>query len=102
MTPKLPSVGILFLVAANAAPAQITLDVIAATELHVNAKKIAKNTKLVLVPKLKVKGKAVALDDDATLINAGAFYLKKGDKVVVRLGANKKSNLWEAEYIERK
>lgn len=64
--------------------------------------KIAKNTKLILVPKLKVKGKAVALDDDATLINAGAFYLKKGDKIVVRLGKNKKSNLWEAEYIERK
>jgi hypothetical protein len=65
-------------------------------------KKIAKNTKLVLLPRLVVEGKSVALEDEATRINAGAYYLKKGDKVAVRLGENRKSNLWQADYIERK
>jgi hypothetical protein len=61
----------------------------------------AKNTTLVVVPKLKLTGKDVDLKDQPTLINAGAFYLKKGDKVAVRLGANK-GKYWEADYIERK
>ena len=61
----------------------------------------AKNVTLVVVPQLKVENKTVAMQDPATMINAGAFYLKKGDKVVVRLGANK-GKYWEAEYIERK
>ncbi len=64
-------------------------------------KDIAKNAKLVIVPKLKVEGKKVALEDEATLLNAGSFYLQQGDKVVVRLGTNK-GKYWEAEYIERK
>ena len=65
-------------------------------------KQIARNDSLVLLPKLKVKGGRVALDDPDTLRNAGAFYFKPGDKIYVRLGAKQKGTVWEAEYIERK
>ncbi len=64
-------------------------------------KSIKKNDTLVVVPKLKVEGKTVALADSPTLINAGSFYLQAGDKVMIRLGANK-GKYWEADYIERK
>lgn len=56
---------------------------------------------IVVVPKLKVVGTALALDDGDTVRNAGAYYLQVGDKVMVRLGAQK-GQVWQAEYIERK
>ena len=64
-------------------------------------KSIKRNASLVVIPKLKVDSGKVAMEDGSTLINAGAFYLKKGDKVLVRLGAEK-GKVWEADYIERK
>jgi hypothetical protein len=64
-------------------------------------KEIKKNDKIVIAPKLKVDGKNVAMNDPSTLINAGAYYLRKGDKVAIRLGENK-GKYWEAEYVERK
>lgn len=63
--------------------------------------KVERNQVIVLVPKLKAAGKSIAMDDDATRRNAGAFYLRSGDKVAVRLGANR-GKYWEADYIERK
>jgi hypothetical protein len=66
-----------------------------------SGKDIKKNEKVVIAPKLKLDGKNVAMTDPDTLINAGAYYLRKGDKVAVRLGENK-GKYWEAEYIERK
>lgn len=65
-------------------------------------KGLQRNALVVLVPVYKVEGGAVAMQDEATRLNAGAFYLKAGDRVVVRLGENIKDNLWQAEYIERK
>ncbi|MBI5509158.1 MAG: hypothetical protein HY903_10430 [Deltaproteobacteria bacterium] len=64
-------------------------------------KDVKKNDKLVIAPRLKVDGKTVALADPDTVVNAGAYYLRKGDKVAIRLGANK-GKYWEAEYVERK
>lgn len=64
-------------------------------------KALKANEYIVVVPKLKVENKQVQLQDEATMTNAGAFYLKQGDKVMVRLG-EKKATYWEAEYIERK
>jgi hypothetical protein len=64
-------------------------------------KDVKKNEKVIIAPKLKVDGKAVSMSDPDTLINAGAYYLRKGDKVAIRLGENK-GKYWEAEYIERK
>jgi hypothetical protein len=64
-------------------------------------KDLKANDSIVIVPKLKVDGKKVVLEDADTVLNAGSFYLMEGDKVVVRLGANK-GKMWEAEYIERK
>ena len=64
-------------------------------------KDVPRNGSIVVLPKLKVDGGKVALADGDTLVNAGAFYLKKGDKILVRLGKNK-GKVWEAEYIERK
>lgn len=66
-----------------------------------SSKAIERNAELVVVPKLKITDGDVALDDAATLVNAGAFYLQKGDKVAVRLGAQR-GKIWEADYIERK
>jgi hypothetical protein len=56
---------------------------------------------LVVVPQLKVEAGQVVLTDPATTVNAGAFYVVEGDKVVVRLGA-KSGRAWQAAYIERK
>lgn len=64
-------------------------------------KEIKKGQILVVVPKMKVAGGKVDMGDPETLINAGAFYLKKGDKVKIRIG-EPKGKLHEAEYIERK
>ncbi len=64
-------------------------------------KEMKSNQSLVVVPKLKVDGGKVAMDDATTQLNAGSFYLQKGDRVMVRLGAQK-GKLWEADYIERK
>ena len=64
-------------------------------------KDLKKNDKVVVAPKLKVEGASVSLSDPATSINAGAFYLRKGDRVAIRLGENK-GKYWEAEYVERK
>ncbi len=64
-------------------------------------KDVAANEVLVIVPRLKVEGGKVAMNDAETQLNAGSFYLVQGDKVAVRLGA-KKGKVWEAEYIERK
>jgi hypothetical protein len=61
----------------------------------------AKDATLVVVPAMKVSDGRVDMADDATRINAGAYYLREGDRVMVRLG-KQKGNMWEAEYIERK
>lgn len=59
------------------------------------------NDIVTVVPKLKTANGAVTMSDSETMLNAGAFYLQDGDKVVVRLGA-KKGSYYEADYIERK
>lgn len=64
-------------------------------------KDLARNAKIVVVPQMKFAGKTADLSDEATLLNAGAYYLQRGDKVMVRLG-EKKGNAYSAEYIERK
>ncbi len=63
---------------------------------------LAKNDTLVIIPLFKVKKGKIVMEDDATRLNAGAFYLQRGDKVMIRLGDNPKGKLWKAEYIERK
>jgi len=64
-------------------------------------KGIKKNSKLVVVPTHKISGSSVEIAEDSSIINAGAYFLKRGDRVVVRLGEQRK-NTWSAEYIERK
>ena len=64
-------------------------------------KDVKANDMLVIIPKFKVEAGKVALADPETVRNAGSYYLQEGDKVVVRLGANK-GKVWEADYIERK
>jgi hypothetical protein len=59
------------------------------------------NDTVIIVPKLKVDGGRVAMDDPDTMMNAGSYYLQAGDKVMVRLG-QKTKDTWQAEYIERK
>ncbi len=64
-------------------------------------KSIKRNTSIVVIPALKVDDGKISLQDSDTLLNAGAFYLKRGDKVAVRLG-EQKGKVWMADYIERK
>ncbi|MEZ4271066.1 MAG: hypothetical protein R3C68_06430 [Myxococcota bacterium] len=64
-------------------------------------KDVKKNDTLVLIPEMMVTKGSIALDDEATMINAGAYYLVKGDKVMIRLG-QKSGKVWKAQYIERK
>lgn len=63
--------------------------------------KMAKNQTLVVFPRLKFSSSVVDLADDPTLLNAGAYYLHRGDKVMIRLGYQR-GRVWEADYIERK
>ena len=63
--------------------------------------KVSKNQTLVVFPRLKFASSEVDLTDDPTLRNAGAYYLQKGDKVMIRLGYQR-GRVWEADYIERK
>ncbi len=65
-------------------------------------KDIKRNSTIVVMPTLKIIKGHVNMKDAETLLNAGAFYLQAGDKVVVRLGKNTKGTLWQADYIERK
>lgn len=65
-------------------------------------KSVKRNSSLVIVPAYQVSGGQVALKDPDTLRNAGAFYLKSGDRVLVRLADKPDGKLWRAEYIERK
>ncbi|MEO0812726.1 MAG: hypothetical protein AAFY60_07670, partial [Myxococcota bacterium] len=62
---------------------------------------LSKNDKIVVLPMMKFSGKTADLSDEATLRNAGAYYLKRGDRVMVRLG-EKEGKAWSAEYIERR
>ena len=64
-------------------------------------KDIAKNSVIVVVPDLKRVAATTDFADGATVLNAGAFYVNRGDKIVVRLG-KKTGKYWTAEYIERK
>ena len=50
---------------------------------------------------LVLSGGNIDMKNAETLRNAGAFYLRAKDKVVLRLGA-KKGKFWQADYIERK
>lgn len=64
-------------------------------------KEIPFGASVVIVPELKVMAGHVAMNDENTRINAGAFYLQEGDKVVVRV-TEQASKVWKAAYIERK
>lgn len=59
-----------------------------------------KGDRIVVLPKLTVASGRVDMNDTQTEINGGAFYLKRGDKIAVRVG-NKSGRAWTAEYLER-
>lgn len=62
---------------------------------------VAKNSILVVTPKVAITPGGVNLGDSATELNAGAYYLQRGDTVAVRLG-EKRGRTWIADYVERK
>ena len=64
-------------------------------------KAIPKNTVLVVVPDFNIRGGEVDLRDPQTARNAGAWYLNRGDKVMIRLG-KQVGQVWHAQYIERR
>jgi hypothetical protein len=63
--------------------------------------KSAKDAQIIVVPNYKLAGKTVDLADQASVLNAGAFFLAEGDTVFVRLEAQE-GKLWKAAYIERR
>lgn len=62
--------------------------------------KVKKGAKIAFTPVLKKKGAAIDWTDENTQLNAGAWYLKAGDKVRVKLGKESKGG-FEAEIIDR-
>ncbi|MEE2959846.1 MAG: hypothetical protein VYA34_03810 [Myxococcota bacterium] len=60
-----------------------------------------RHEEIVIFPKLVFAGLAPDMRDPATLVNAGAYFLRPGDRVMVRVSA-KRGRVWEASYIERK
>lgn len=56
---------------------------------------------LVVAPEVATRGQEVDLSEPANQLNAGAYYLKPGDKVAIRLG-EKRGETWIADYVERK
>jgi hypothetical protein len=60
------------------------------------------NDQLVLLPQFGVAGGKVQLGDDASIENAGAYFLQKGDKVSVRLDKQQKGNVWLVTSVRRK
>lgn len=65
-------------------------------------KEFTRNASIVVMPAMATKAGQVDMADDATRINAGAFYFEHGDKVVLRPTKNTKGDLWQVDYIERK
>lgn len=63
-------------------------------------KKIARGDNIKVVPVLKKKGAAPDFSDDNTQNNAGAWYLKKKDKVRILIGKEVKGG-FEATVIDR-
>lgn len=63
-------------------------------------KKIARGATIKVMPVLKKKGPAADFSDDNTQNNAGAWYLKKKDKVRILIGKEVKGG-FEATVIDR-
>lgn len=63
-------------------------------------KEIRKGKTIAFIPNLKMKGGQVDLSDTKTQANIGAYYLEKGDRVVVKVGEEVKGG-YRAEVITR-
>lgn len=79
----------------------IVLKVTKPAEDGPNKDKAAKDAQIIVVPTYKVAGKTVDLADQASVLNAGAYYLAEGDTVFVRIDTQE-GKLWKAGYIERR
>ena len=64
-------------------------------------KELRRNAIVVVVPALAVTAGKVRLDDPATQVNAGAFYLRRGDRVVFE-PAKRSGKFWQASFIGRR
>jgi len=65
------------------------------------ARAIRIQTSLVVVPRLRMQGAQADMNDPATRTNAGAYYIKVGDHVTLRLG-ERPGSFWIADQIERR
>ena len=64
-------------------------------------KEVKTNDILFVVPTLKTASGQLDMSDEMTRINAGSFYARRGDKMVVQLD-KKEGTVWKANYLERK
>jgi hypothetical protein len=73
------------------------------TKIGAKAKslKLKRNQNVIMVPIFKVKGKVVDFGEEDSRRNAGAYYLKRGDKVFLRLTVSNKG-IWNGHLIGRK
>jgi hypothetical protein len=62
---------------------------------------LEKNQVVVVVPRLAIGKGRVAYRDAATVRNAGAFFLTRGDRVRVRLEERRAGDQWWSTSIER-
>lgn len=64
-------------------------------------KALDRGERLVVVPALSFEDGVADLSDPTTLRNAGAFYLQKGDRVLVQLD-ERQGDVWKAGYLQRR
>ena len=62
--------------------------------------KVKKGDRIVVIPEVRMIKGRLRRGDEASEINAGSYYLKKGDKIAVRPGTDEDGR-WVAVYVER-
>jgi hypothetical protein len=63
-------------------------------------KTVRKGAKVKVKPVFKMKGKDIDWSDENTQLNCGAWFMQKGDKVLVKIGKNN-NGVFDAEIITR-
>jgi hypothetical protein len=79
--------------------AEVTINILRAPSGDLG-KDVRKGKQIKFKPVFKMKGKDIDWSDENTQINAGAWYLQKGDKVWVKIGKGK-DGVYEAVILTR-
>lgn len=62
---------------------------------------LKKGAKATVVPRINAPKGVIARDDEQSKMNVGAWYVKKGDKVMLKLEGKTEQGFWVADRFER-